>query len=66
MVPERSDRPTRDGGTQIVPELRAEADRLRHLSDPKLTAPIYDESSDAESDRRRPTFFARLREALLP
>ncbi len=36
MVPERSDRPTRDGGTQIVPELRAEADRLRHLSDPKL------------------------------
>ncbi len=52
MVPERADRPTRDGGTQIVPELRAEADRLRHLSDPKLTAPIYDESSDAESDRR--------------
>jgi len=66
MVQDRVNRPMRDGDTQIAPELRAEADRLRHLSDPKLTAPIYGESSDTESDHRRPTFFARLREALWP
>ncbi len=49
MIRERADRPTRDDGTHIAPELRVEADHLRHLSDPKLTALIYGEPSDDTS-----------------
>jgi hypothetical protein len=64
MVQNRSDRPGRDGGTRIAPDVRAEADRLRRLSDPKLTAPIYDDSSEDQLSDQRRTFFGRLRAAL--
>ncbi len=49
MIRERANRPTRDGGAHIAPDLRAEADRFRHLSDPKLTALSYGEASDDTS-----------------
>ncbi len=65
MIQQGADQPTGDGGTQVAPDLRIEADRLRRLSDPTLTAPIYGESRDNESQRRRLTFFGRLRDALL-
>ncbi len=49
MIQERADRPTGYDGTHIAPELRVEANHLRHLSGPKLTALIYDEPSDDTS-----------------
>ncbi len=66
MTQDVSDQPRGNSAAQVSPELRAEADRLRRLSDPKLTAPIYGDPSDNGSYRRRPTFFGRLREALFP
>jgi len=65
MIQQGADQPTGDSSTQIAPDLWMEADRLRHLSDPKLTAPIYGESRDNASQRRQFMFFGRLRDALL-
>lgn len=64
VLQDTSDQPAGDGGARITPELRAEADRLRRLSDPQLTAPIFDDSSDDKSPDRQRTFFDRLREVL--
>ena len=65
MIRQGADQPTGDDSTRVAPDVRMEADRLRHLSDPKLTAPIYGESRGNASQRRRLTFFDRLRDALL-
>jgi len=65
MTQDRSDQRA-ESNDKPGASLRAEADRLRRLSDPTLTAPIYGKAPDDGLAHRKTTLFGRLRDALLP